>query len=92
MKMALVLFCLLFFQQVHGSERACWFQAVDHLEYIANSENFNLSDYSHKVSSGFFASEQTVIYQFSGGILDSWRIEMVAEDCFPIGITFIGDL
>lgn len=93
MKKAFLFVILIFLNaSAHSKENNCMDRAQELLIPIVNNKNFEPEDYKIKQETGVFASEKTEIYYFYRHILDSWKVELAAHDCFPIGIWFIGDL
>ena len=93
MKYLALLMCFFITLQFNFSEASqCQEIAEKLLRVVANTQDFDISDYSLEKDSGSFASEDTEIFYFYNSILDSWKIELHKESCMPINIAFIGDL
>ena len=86
---------LFFFPQASADEippeaKPCLTQARNHLNQIADHDKE--SDYDLSIAKSEQFGEQSWIYFFHHSIINSWEIELMAFDCFPVRIEFVGDL
>ena len=82
-------------QGSNNSQLDCLKEAKKHLFHncdIATDSEFDMSSYKLTIAEGDFLPETSTLYTFSRSITDTWEIELLSFDCFPVRIEFIGDL